>query len=320
LSPRPGWPSAGVGLEDEPGVVSVFEDIDYREPSSRSTSKREGIPAVAGDFEAPAALPIDGNGENVMPWRYLVPTQLPGPKSADLPIVYEDLVATEPVTPAGRNTTDDDEGHVRIIGPSARGIRRHTRQQQRAVLRGVRIRRVVRRQRRPVRRDLGGLRRRRPYTSRMSDESSKPTDGGFARWWLGGFGCVGAIVAGALAAVWGSWGFLSSLELAVLGGIVGLLVGLGIGEALALIADGLGWDDKPQTSRAGRLARRMDQGDRSGRSVIALTTCEFASSQVRRIRPTISLDGAEEADLHQHQDRQERTHGPRSEARYPYAA
>jgi hypothetical protein len=125
ISPEPRPPSAGVGLQEEPGVVSVFKEIDYHESSSRSTSKRDGVLAVAGDFEAPAALPVDRNGEPMMPWRYLVPTELTGPESADHPIVDEDLVATEPVTPPGWITTDDDESHARIIGRWARDIRRH---------------------------------------------------------------------------------------------------------------------------------------------------------------------------------------------------
>jgi hypothetical protein len=52
----------------------------------------------------------------MMPWGYLVPTGLPRPESPDHPIVDEDLVATEPVTPTGGNATDDDESHMRIIG------------------------------------------------------------------------------------------------------------------------------------------------------------------------------------------------------------
>jgi hypothetical protein len=37
---------------------------------------------------------------------------LPAPEKADLPIIDEDLVATEAVTPPGGSTTNDDEGHV----------------------------------------------------------------------------------------------------------------------------------------------------------------------------------------------------------------
>jgi hypothetical protein len=36
--------------------------------------------------------------------------------ASDVPIVDEDLVATEPVAPPGGDATDDDESHMRIIG------------------------------------------------------------------------------------------------------------------------------------------------------------------------------------------------------------
>lgn len=58
-----------------------------------------------------------------MPWGYLVPTGLPAPEKADLPIIDEDLVATEAVTPPGGSTTNDDEGHVWIIGLQPREMR-----------------------------------------------------------------------------------------------------------------------------------------------------------------------------------------------------
>lgn len=109
-------PSAGVGLQEEPGVVSAFEQIDYREASARSAPKQEGVLAVAGDFEVPTALPVNTHGQNMMSWCYLVPTGLPGPESSDLPIVDEDLVPTEPVAPPGRSTMDHNVSHVRIIG------------------------------------------------------------------------------------------------------------------------------------------------------------------------------------------------------------
>ena len=48
--------------------------------------------------------------------RYLISTRLATFESADLLIVDEDLVTTEPVTPPGWNATDDDESHMRIIG------------------------------------------------------------------------------------------------------------------------------------------------------------------------------------------------------------
>jgi hypothetical protein len=89
----------------------------------------------------------------------------------------------------------------------------------------------------------------------VSNQSAKPT---FARWWLGGSAGAGAIVAGVLAAML-DLGLLASLGIAGLGAIVSLLVGIGIAKAVVLVADSLGWDESPQTSRAGRLARRMDQ-------------------------------------------------------------
>jgi len=93
----------------------------------------------------------------------------------------------------------------------------------------------------------------------VSDDSGKWTGALFVQWWLGGFACAGAIAAGALAAVFLDQGVLASLGIAVIGAILGLCVGIGIAKAFVLIADGLGWDDKPQTSRTGRLVRRMDQ-------------------------------------------------------------
>ena len=62
------------------------------------------------------SFPLDCNEQNVLSRLYLVPIRLPAPESADLPIIEEDLVATEPVTPPGGNATDDDESHMRIIG------------------------------------------------------------------------------------------------------------------------------------------------------------------------------------------------------------
>jgi hypothetical protein len=47
----------------------------------------------------------------------------------------------------------------------------------------------------------------------VSNQNAKPT---FVRWWLGGFGGAGAIVAGALTAMF-DVGFLPSLGDAVLG-------------------------------------------------------------------------------------------------------
>lgn len=90
------------------------------------------------------------------------------------------------------------------------------------------------------------------------DENPAPASRSFAGWWLGGFGCVGAVLAGGVAAVF-SVGFLGSLGMAVLGAIVSLSVGIGLAKVVVPIADGLGWDERPETSPEGRLARRVDQ-------------------------------------------------------------
>lgn len=91
----------------------------------------------------------------------------------------------------------------------------------------------------------------------MSDESAKPTST-FVWVWLGGFGLLGAIVGGALAVLFDS-GFLASLGIAFLGAVVGLCLGVGIAETVVLIADGLGWDEKPQTSRIDRVVRHLNE-------------------------------------------------------------
>ena len=56
-------------------------------------------------------------------------------------------------------------------------------------------------------------------------DASNANDGkaadSFAGWWLGGFGCVGAIVAGTLVAVFANLGFVESTGIAVLGAIAG---------------------------------------------------------------------------------------------------
>lgn len=94
----------------------------------------------------------------------------------------------------------------------------------------------------------------------MGDDSARPACGLFAWWWLGGFCFAGTIIALlTLAAVLGSLPFLGFLGIAVLGAIVGLLVGFGIAQALVLIAEGLGWDEKPRSSRLGRVVQCLDQ-------------------------------------------------------------
>jgi hypothetical protein len=88
---------------------------------------------------------------------------------------------------------------------------------------------------------------------------SKPTGAAFVWWWLGGFACAGALVAGTLAAVSLNGGVLGSLGIAFLGATLGLAIGSGIAFVFVLIAEELGWDEQPPTSRISRLVGRMEQ-------------------------------------------------------------
>jgi len=92
-----------------------------------------------------------------------------------------------------------------------------------------------------------------------SNANDGKADDSFAGWWLSGFGCGGAIVAGTLVAVFANLGFVESAGIAALGAIVGVIVGLRVAVALVVIADELGWDEQPPTSRIGRLYLRLDQ-------------------------------------------------------------
>jgi hypothetical protein len=89
----------------------------------------------------------------------------------------------------------------------------------------------------------------------------------FAGWWLGGFGCAGAIVAGTLVAVFADLGFVESAGIAALGAIAGVAIGLDVAMTLVLLAEELpGWDEEPPVSRIGRLYGRLDGFlDRAGR-------------------------------------------------------
>jgi hypothetical protein len=94
-------------------------------------------------------------------------------------------------------------------------------------------------------------------------DASNANDGkagdSFAGWWLGGFGCAGAIVAGTLVAVFANLGFVESAGIAALGAIVGVLIGLRVAMTLVLLAEELlRWDEEPPVSRIGRLYRRLD--------------------------------------------------------------
>jgi hypothetical protein len=90
------------------------------------------------------------------------------------------------------------------------------------------------------------------------DKNPAPTSRSFARWWLGGFGGVCAVVAAGLGALFNA-GFLASLGFAVLGLILGLNVGFGVAEVVVLIGEGLEWDERPEASRVGRITRRMGE-------------------------------------------------------------
>jgi len=61
----------------------------------------------------------------------------------------------------------------------------------------------------------------------------------------------------AVAAVLESQPLLAYLGLAVLGAIVGLVVGFGIAEVVVLVAHGFG--DEEQSSRFGRFVQCLDQ-------------------------------------------------------------
>ena len=94
-------------------------------------------------------------------------------------------------------------------------------------------------------------------------DASNANDGkaadSFAGWWLGGFGCAGAIVVGTLVAVFTNLGFVESAGIAALGAIVGVVIGLRAAMTLVLLAEELlRWDEEPPDSRIGRLYRRMD--------------------------------------------------------------
>lgn len=103
-----------------------------------------------------------------------------------------------------------------------------------------------------------------PYIRGVSDDSAGPACGLFAWWWLGGFCFAGTIIGLlTLAAVLGR-PFLAFLRIGVLGAIMGLLVRLGTAQVLVLKAEGLGWDEKPRSSRLGRLVQCLRPVDRPG--------------------------------------------------------
>jgi hypothetical protein len=93
----------------------------------------------------------------------------------------------------------------------------------------------------------------------------------FAGWWLGGFGCAGAIVAGTLVAVVANLGFVESAGIAALGAIVGVVIGLRVAMTLVLLAEELlRWDEEP------RLAHRS-----------TVSTPRWASRPRRPVKVTV---------------------------------
>jgi hypothetical protein len=92
-----------------------------------------------------------------------------------------------------------------------------------------------------------------------SSANDGKADDSFAGWWLGGFGCAGAIVAGVLAAVLANLGFVDTAGIVALGAVLGAGIGFREAVALVLLADELGWDEEPPASRIGRFYLRLDQ-------------------------------------------------------------
>jgi hypothetical protein len=93
-----------------------------------------------------------------------------------------------------------------------------------------------------------------------SNANDGKADDSFAGWWLGGFGCAGAIVAGVLGAVFADLGFVESAGIVALGAVLGAVIAFRVAVVLVLIAeDLLGWDEQPPASSIGRLYLRLDQ-------------------------------------------------------------
>lgn len=79
--------------------------------------------------------------------------------------------------------------------------------------------------------------RQPPYTRSVSSDGAKLACRRFALWWLGGFSFAGAIGASLIFAVLlGGGTILAFLAIAILGTIIGLLVGLSVAQCLALIS------------------------------------------------------------------------------------
>ena len=95
-------------------------------------------------------------------------------------------------------------------------------------------------------------------------DASNANDGkafhSFPGWWLGGFGCAGAIVAGTLVAVFANLGFVESAGIAALGAIVGVVIGIRYGDGIGAAGRGTSWmGRRAPVSRIDRLYLRLDQ-------------------------------------------------------------
>jgi len=100
---------------------------------------------------------------------------------------------------------------------------------------------------------------RPPYTRSVSNDGTKLACRRFALWWLGGFSFAGAIGASLIfAALLGGGTILAFLAIAVLGAIIGLLVGFSVAQGLVVLADALGWDEEPPSSCVGRIVHCLD--------------------------------------------------------------
>jgi hypothetical protein len=83
--------------------------------------------------------------------------------------------------------------------------------------------------------------------------------GRFTLWWLASFSLVGAIV-GPLTFVilLGGKASFALIAIAITGAIVGCLVGLGIAQAIVVVADEIELSENPRFPRLGRLLHRLD--------------------------------------------------------------
>jgi Zn-dependent protease with chaperone function len=93
----------------------------------------------------------------------------------------------------------------------------------------------------------------------VSSDGGKAACRRFALWWVAGFGLAGAIGASLIfGAFLGGGTILGFIAMAILGAIIGLLVGVSIAQGLALLAGTLGWDENPPSFRVARIVRCLD--------------------------------------------------------------